>query len=195
MPSDRDDSIGAAIYVVAIAGVAYLIVILVQLPGGSRRGDFSIYYACAVAMHRGLDPYAINLTDFTRELGVEPDPVRASGRHAHVYPHDGTDGVDVASVGVCGLARRQYLMPRRVAVFSVRARMVARPTIVDTSFARRRRIHPVADNFRWAQSQVFALFGVLLFFRLCRCGAMSSLPYFWRHWGCREGFRWCWAVI
>ena len=29
---------------------------------------------------------------------------------------------------------------------------------------------PLADNFRWAQSQVFALFGVLLFFRSMQRG-------------------------
>ena len=64
----------AGVFVVGGVGILYLLVILAQLPGASRRGDFSIYYACAVAMHRGLDPYGINLTDFTRELGLEPDP-------------------------------------------------------------------------------------------------------------------------
>src|SRR5258708_4117858 len=73
MPTDRE-GIGAAVYVVATGGLLYLAVVLLQLPGAARRGDFSIYYACAVAMHRGLDPYAINMTDFTRELGLEPDP-------------------------------------------------------------------------------------------------------------------------
>ena len=43
MPSNRDASIGPGIYVVAIAGIAYLVVILAQLPGASHRGDFSIY--------------------------------------------------------------------------------------------------------------------------------------------------------
>src|SRR5580692_3745616 len=69
---DRE-SAGPGIIVVAIAGLLYLIVILFQLPNGSQRGDFSIYYASAVATRRGLDPYAINMTDFTHELGLEPD--------------------------------------------------------------------------------------------------------------------------
>ena len=84
MSSNRDAPVGIGIYVIALAGLAYLVVILVQLPGASRRGDFSIYYACAVAMHRGLDPYAIDMRTFTREerrcrLSVTPTGTYRAG--------------------------------------------------------------------------------------------------------------------
>ncbi len=166
MPPVRDDSIGAAIYVVAIAGIAYLIVILVQLPGGSRRGDFSIYYACAVAMRRGLDPYAINLRDFTRELGLEPDPF--------AHPADTpaftlmTEPMALmsprAAYALWTLASFLCLAGSLYLLFGPAARL-DRKSLLLFSLATLG-FTPLADNFRWAQSQVFALFGVLLFFRL-----------------------------
>jgi Glycosyltransferase family 87 len=170
MPSDRDAPIGAAVYFVAIAGIAYLIVILVQLPGGARRGDFSIYYACAVAMHRGLDPYAINLTELTRQLGFEADPFAhpadtptftllteplALMTPEHAYAIWLLANVLCLVGSLHLLLRSSSQLNRTTAVlFSIGA----------LGFT------PLADNFRWAQSQVFALFGVLLFFCLMQRG-------------------------
>ena len=119
MPSDREDSIGAAIYIVALGGIAYLIVILVQLPGASRRGDFSIYYACEVAMHRGLDPYGINLTDFTRELGLEPDPFAHPNEHADVHPGHRAAREVFAVDRLCDLVCGERILPYRLAVDAV----------------------------------------------------------------------------
>ncbi len=170
MPSARDASIGPAVYVVAIAGLAYLIVILVQLPGGSRRGDFSIYYACAVATHRGLDPYAINLTDFTRELGLEPDPF--------VHPADTptftllTEPLALMTpehaYEVWLLANVLCLVGSLYLLFGSSAQLNRTTAIILSIGALG--FTPLADNFRWAQSQVFALFGVLLFFRSMQRG-------------------------
>ncbi len=167
MPSDRE-GIGPAIYLLAIAGIAYLIVILVQLPGGARRGDFSIYYACAVAMHRGLDPYAINLTDLTRELGLEPDPFQ--------HPADTptftliTEPLALMSperaYAVWMLANAICLGAALYLLFgNIGRRFALLLTLAALGFT------PVADNFRWAQSQFAVMLGVLLFFRLMRSGS------------------------
>ena len=160
------ESAGAGIVVVAIAGLLYLIVVLIQLPGGSQRGDFSIYYACAVATRRGLDPYAINMADFTRELGLEPDVFTHPAdtptftlvtTPLAVVSAPAAYAIWVGASSLCLLASLLLLfgpssgLDRKTAVaFSLGA----------LGFT------PIADNFRWAQSEVFVLFGVLLFFRL-----------------------------
>lgn len=166
MSSHRESSVGAALYVVAIVGLLYLAIILVQLRGASRRGDFSIYYACALAMGRGLDPYAINLTDFTRALGFEPDPFAhpadaptftlATEPLARMSPANAYAMWSVASV-VC-LVASLYLL------FGPSSQLDRRTAILLSLGALG--FTPLADNFRWAQSQVFVMFGVLLFFRL-----------------------------
>src|SRR5579862_642241 len=159
---------GYPIYIVATLGILYLAVILVQLRGASRRGDFSIYYACAVAMHRGLDPYAIDMRDFTRELGFEPDPF--------VHPADTPTftlvtmplaivspaiayAIWFCASAVCLLASMYFLfgaMDRHRAILMSLAML---------GFT------PLADNFRWAQSQLFVMFGILMFLRLLRQGS------------------------
>lgn len=168
MPSDREDSIGAAIYIVALGGIAYLIVILVQLPGASRRGDFSIYYACEVAMHRGLDPYGINLTDFTRELGLEPDPF--------AHPNDTpTFTLVTAPLGrfspstayAIWFAASAFCLIASLSMLFKPSSQVSRRIAILFSLGVLG-FTPLADNFRWAQSQVFILAGVLLWFRLMR---------------------------
>jgi hypothetical protein len=168
MPSDRDASIGPAIYLVAIVGIAYLIVIFVQLPGASRRGDFSIYYACSVAMHRGLDPYAINLTEYTRQLGLEPDPFE--------HPND----TPTFTLATAPLAR--FTPGTAYAIWSA-ASLLCLAASLYLLFGPASQLHrgtailfclaalgftPLADNFRWAQSQTFVLAGVLLWVRLVR---------------------------
>ncbi len=155
---------------VAIAGTAYLVTILVQLPGGSRRGDFSIYYACAVAMHRGLDPYAINLTDFTRELGFEPDPF--------AHPADTPTFTFVtepmallspaAAYAIWFVASALCLAGSLYLLFDPAARLDYRTSVLLSLGALG--FTPLADNFRWAQSQVFVMFGVVLFFRFMQKG-------------------------
>jgi hypothetical protein len=169
MPSDRDVSIGPALYVVAIAGIAYLVLVLIQLPGGARRGDFSIYYACAVAMHRGLDPYAINLTEFTGQLGFEADPF--------AHPADTptftllTEPLALMTpehaYAIWFLANVVCLVGSLYLLFG--SSQLNRTTAILLSIGALG-FTPLADDFRWAQSQVFALFGVLLFFRLIQRG-------------------------
>jgi hypothetical protein len=170
MSSNRDDSVGPGLYVIAIAGIAYLVVILVQLPGASQRGDFSIYYACAVATHRGLDPYAIDMTAFTRALGLEPDPFAhpadtptftlVTTPLALLSPSTAYAIWTVAST-LC-LAGSMYLL-----FGSLRGKAFLLCVAV-IGFT------PLADNFRWAQSQVFVMFGVLVFFRLMQRGRDRS---------------------
>ncbi len=161
---------GGGIYVVAILGLMYLVVVLVQLPRASRRGDFSIYYACAVAMHRGLNPYAINLTDFTRELGLEADPF--------AHPADTptftlvTEPLGLMSpskaYAIWSIASAGCLIASLVLLVGSSARLDRKSAILLSLGAVG--FTPLADNFRWAQSQTFVMFGVLLFFRLVQCG-------------------------
>ncbi|HXN87541.1 MAG TPA: glycosyltransferase family 87 protein [Candidatus Binataceae bacterium] len=163
------EPVGAGIVVVASAGLLYLVVILVQLPGGSQRGDFSIYYACAVAALCGLDPYAINMTDFTRELGFEPDIV--------AHPTDTptftlmTEPLAMLSaptayaiwVGASSLC----LVGSLLLLFGPSSGLEGKTAILFSLGALG--FTPLADNFRWAQSEVFVLLGVLVFFRLFEC--------------------------
>jgi hypothetical protein len=170
MPSHRDDSVGAGIYVVALAGLLYLGVILVQLRGASRRGDFSIYYACAVAMHRGLDPYAIDMTDFTRELGLEPDPfAHPADTPAFTFVTTPLAMVSApAAYAIWSLASALCLAASLYLLFGPPSQLDRRSAILLALGALG--FTPLADNFRWAQSQVFVMFGVLLFFRLLQHG-------------------------
>src|SRR6267143_523243 len=75
----RDDSMGFLIYLVVVLGLGDLLFFLFHMWDGSHRLDFSIYWECAVAMRRGLDPYAINLTALGRELHLQAAP----------FPHPG----------------------------------------------------------------------------------------------------------
>jgi len=171
MSSNHDDSIGPGIYVVALAGIAYLIVILAQLPGASRRGDFSIYYACAVAMHRGLDPYAIDMTTFTRDLGLEADPF-AHPADTPTFTLVTTPLAVVAAstaYAIWFVASALCLVASLYLLFgALNRKMAILLSLAALAFT------PLADNFRWAQSQVFVMFGVLLFFRLMRRGCDRS---------------------
>jgi hypothetical protein len=170
MPSNRPDAIGPGIYVVALAGIAYLVVVLIQLPGASRRGDFSIYYACAVAAHRGLDPYAVDMTTFTHELGLEPDPF--------VHPAD----TPTFTLVTTPLAR--FSPSTAYAIWTIASALCLVGSIYLLFGSLRGRalllcfgilgFTPLADNFRWAQSQVFVMFGLLLFFRLMQRGRDRS---------------------
>jgi glycosyl transferase family 87 len=166
MPSNRDASVGAHLYVVAVAGLAYLIIILVQLPGASHRGDFSIYYACAVATHRGLDPYAIDMTNFTRQLGLEPDPF--------AHPADTPTFTLVTTplamfsastaYAIWFIASAMCLAASLYVLFGSLGKIAIWLCLGALAFT------PLADNFRWAQSQVFVMLGVLLFFRALQRG-------------------------
>jgi len=156
------------IYLVATLGILYLVVILVQLPGASRRGDFSIYYACAVAMHRGLDPYAIDMREFTRGLGFEPDPF--------IHPAD-TPTFTLGTMPFAMMApATAYAIWLCASVLCLFASMyllfggMDLPGAILMSLATLG-FTPLADNFRWAQSQVFVVFGILTFFRLLRRGS------------------------
>ncbi len=162
-------AVGPGTYFVATLGLVYLFVILAQLPGASRRGDFSIYYACAVATDHGLDSYAINLTDFTRELGLEPDPF--------THPNDTpaftlvTTPLAIFSVttayviwfvasALCLIASL-YLLFGSAQLNRMTTMLLCLAVLAFT---------PLADNIRWAQSQVFVMVGILLFFRLLQHG-------------------------
>lgn len=170
MFSRRESTIGAAIYVVAIIGLLYLAIILVQLRGASRRGDFSIYYACAVALSRGLDPYAINLTDFTGALGLEPDPF--------AHPADAptftlvTEPLALMSpanaYAIWFIASALCVAASLCLLFGPSSQLGCRTAILLSLGAVG--FTPLADNFRWAQSEVFVMFGALLFFRLMQRG-------------------------
>jgi hypothetical protein len=161
MSSNHDVAIGAHIYVVAIAGLAYLTTILVQLPGASHRGDFSIYYACAVATHRGLDPYAIDMTSFTRELGLEADPF--------AHPADTPTFTLVTTplallspstaYAIWFIASAMCLAASLYLLFGSLGKPAIWLCLAALAFT------PLADNFRWAQSQVFVMLGILLFLR------------------------------
>jgi hypothetical protein len=163
------EPVGSGIVVVAIAGLFYLIAILIQLPGGSQRGDFSIYYACAVANRRGLDPYAINLTDFTRELGFEPD--------IFAHPADTptftlmTEPLAMMSEPIAYViwvgASSLCLVASLLLLFGPSSGLDRKTAVIFSLGALG--FTPLADNFRWAQSEVFVLFGLLVFFRLLEC--------------------------
>ncbi len=170
MSFNRDDSIGLGLYVIASAGLAYLAVILVQLPGASQRGDFSIYYACAVATHRGLDPYAIDMTAFTRALGLEPDPF--------------THPADTPTFTVLTTPLAMFSASTAYAIWTVASTLCLAGSMYLLFGSLRGKalllccavigFTPLADNFRWAQSQVFAMFGVLVFFGLLQRGRDRS---------------------
>jgi hypothetical protein len=51
----------AILYAAVGFGLPALMLMLVSLRGSSRTADFSIYYATAVAVDAGLDPYSIDL--------------------------------------------------------------------------------------------------------------------------------------
>jgi len=165
--SSGDEATGPAICIVAAVGLAYLVVILVQLPGASRRGDFSIYYGCAVAMQRGLDPYAIDLRNFTRALGFEPDPF--------VHPAD-TPTFTVVTMPIAMISPPvAYAMWFSAEVSCLIASLYLLFGALNNRFAILLSLGalgftPLADNFRWAQSQIFVLLGILIFFRLMQRG-------------------------
>ncbi|MHB8383714.1 MAG: glycosyltransferase family 87 protein [Candidatus Binataceae bacterium] len=147
-------------------GLAYLGLTLFHLPGGWRRGDFSIYYQCAVTVQRGLDPYRVDLNPVARELGFEPYPFEHPADTpaftmmteplAWMRPRTAY----AAWVGASTLCLSIFLCM----IFGPSAKIGWRKGAGLTACALA--FTPLADNYRWAQSQAFVLLGLLMFQRL-----------------------------
>ena len=60
---------------VIVASAALLLIVAATLPERSGRWDFSIYYASALMMRRGGNPYLESIAPIGRRLGLETTPI------------------------------------------------------------------------------------------------------------------------
>jgi hypothetical protein len=58
-----------------LAAIVHLAGLIAQLPGRVGRFDFSVFYASALAMRRGLNPYVTDLSRIGDPLGLEIHPL------------------------------------------------------------------------------------------------------------------------
>ncbi|HYB92489.1 MAG TPA: glycosyltransferase family 87 protein [Candidatus Binataceae bacterium] len=151
-------------------GLFYLGDILIHLPGASHRGDFSAYYLSGLAIRLGLNPYAVSLNRLAGQFGFTPLPFD--------HPAD-TPTMNLAFALLSWLrpesAYRVWFGIELAALFGALA-------IMFRSTGRQGRgveialgvfalaFTPLADNFRWAQSQTIVLLGLAMVFAFVREG-------------------------
>jgi hypothetical protein len=169
----RDNSVGAGLYIVAGFGLVCMVLALVSLRGASRRLDFNIYYACAVALHQGMDPYAVDLMILTRQLHLRT----AVLAHPADTPTFTLITAPLAmasppiayavwfSASMLALSGSLYLL------LGPSSQLDRKTTILFSMAALG--FTPLAFNIFLGQSQTFVLFGVMLFYRLLQRGRDS----------------------
>jgi hypothetical protein len=159
-------AVGFLIYLLVILGLGDLLFCLLHMWGGSHRLDFSIYWECAVAMRRGLDPYAIDLTALGRELHLQAAP----------FPHPGDTPTFILASAPLAMfsARTAYALWTLASVLFLGASLfllfgpsarLERKTALYFSLATLA-FTPLARNLMFSQTQTFVVFGVLIFYRL-----------------------------
>ena len=168
--SRRNGSVGVGIYIVGSIGLACLALAVRYLPHGARRLDFNVYYACAVALRRGMDPYAIDLRLFTRQLNLSPA--------LFSYPADtptfilATEPLAFFSVytayAIWTLASLLCVGASLFMLFGPSARL-GRGTALLFSLGALG-FTPLVLNLSLSQSQTFLMFGVMLFYRMLQRG-------------------------
>nr|UXE46222.1 hypothetical protein Hi04_10k_c5981_00042 [uncultured bacterium] len=163
-------SMGLGIYLVIVFGLFCLALALRAVPGGARRNDFNAYYASAVALRRGLDPYLTNLTALTYQLQLHPDPISYPGDTptfilateplALLSPRNAYRFWTLASM-LC-IAASLFLLFGPSSGLNRRSAIVL--SVAMLGFA------PMSFNLFISQSQTFVMFGILLFYRLTERG-------------------------
>lgn len=166
----RNDSVGVGIYIVGSIGLACLGLTVPHLPHGGRGLDFNVYYACAVAVRRGIDPYAIDLRLFTRQLNLAPA----------LFEHPGDTPTFILAIeplarfsahtayAIWTLASLLCVAASLFMLFGPSSRLERRTAILFSlgvlGFT------PLALNLAFAQCQTFLMFGVMLFYCLLQRG-------------------------
>nr|UXE46223.1 hypothetical protein Hi04_10k_c5981_00043 [uncultured bacterium] len=168
--NDSNKLIGLGTYLVVGLGLLGFGFALKALPGGARRNDFNAYYACAVALHRGLDPYVINLTTYTRQLHLHPDPFS--------YPGDTPTFILATEPLALFSPENAYRIWTTASLLCLAASVfmlfgpssgLNRSSAIILSLAALG-FTPMALNLVWSQSQTFLMFGIVLFYRLATRG-------------------------
>lgn len=155
-----------AIPVVWFVGIVYLLLVVTTLPWAPRRVDFSVYYETALALRKGLNPYDVGLNHLSRELKFYPT--------RYEQPGDAPtfvlcfEPLTVFSPGTAYLIWSLLSVASLVGFFLLLVR--ACPEI-DRSSAYILALSvlaftPIAQNFRWSQSNTFVLLGLMVFLRL-----------------------------
>jgi hypothetical protein len=154
--------VAASICFLAIVQVA---AICVQLPGVSKRWDFSIYYLSAVAIREGLNPYTTDFRRLGAPLGLETDdiphatdpptflmlirPLAFMPERTAFYAWVGLNAVSLA-LALLLLSQSSALEPRVMLVLAALA--VAYP--------------PVYFHFIFAQSKILILLLLVVIIRM-----------------------------
>jgi len=158
----------ASIWVAALAA-AYSLSLLLDLPERANQIDFSHYYASALAMRQGVDPYTINLTSLVKSLGLD-----VAEMNFGTYPPTFLlcfEPLTLLSplhaywlwlaMNIVFLATALYLLlddfPRDI---ELRLAMVGLAILYA----------PVTDNFFYAQTQILILLLLVLFVRWIKTG-------------------------
>ena len=65
----------AIVLILGVVALLYLVLLATKLPARAGTHDFSVFYASAVAVQEGLDPYTADLSTISQRLGVYIGPL------------------------------------------------------------------------------------------------------------------------
>ncbi len=170
-----------------LAALVHLSITAAELPGRATRFDFSIYYASALALREGLDPYRTALAQVGAPLGLEIAPIEHATdpppflicfeplTRMRVRPaYWSWIGINFAALlGALWLLLGpppSGLEPRLGAALAALALLYP----------------PVGDHFFWAQNKILVLLMLVLMMRWMRegrdapAGLMLALAGLWR---------------